>query len=430
MIHFVKLAASAFRLANHDFCPKLNPYVRWLKQPFGWVVAALLFSVLIGLLVGPQGWALAVAFLSLLIIGLAWPWLSMRGIRCSLVLPNGKMQENQADQLVLKISNFWPIPVYGLIVEGDFLQNVDAQEEPIAFSLRRIGALSVTEFPIQITPRRRGLMPSGEVHVKNGFPFGLVDVSKPVTCNKRALVWPQGEALHGSPPAEGDHANLFGSISNRSGNDGETIGVRCFRQGDGLRSIHWAQTARSRELMVRERQTPSATSTLVLLDLNPDHHAGRGSQSSFEWAIRIAASICLQVDEMQSRVRVVCIGLPRDQQNSVSNSKSIAGVMEFLARLPTFASQRDVDSKLLQRRFDVPALSQQSFLVGTLQSTGDFAGLELHPVLIDTETLDHANDRWLADSPESEGGIVVTAPELALGQLGFAWNRSFGHATG
>ena len=59
------------RVANYDFCPSWNWFFYWLKEPFGWVVAAIAFSLLIGVLVGPQGYVLAIAFTTLLILGMA-----------------------------------------------------------------------------------------------------------------------------------------------------------------------------------------------------------------------------------------------------------------------------------------------------------------------------------------------------------------------
>ena len=270
-------------------------------------------------------------------------------------------------------------------------------------------------------------MPSGEVVIKNGFPFGLADVSQSVDCDKQAIVWPDRQKLQGGPSTEGNHFNLFGSISDQSGNEGETIGVRSYRHGDGLRSIHWAQTARSRQLMVRERQTPSVTSTVVMLDLAADHHAGQGVHSSFEWAIRITASICHQINEMQSRVRVVCLGLPQGERGSASNARGIDSVMDFLACLPTFAALQQLDSGTLQQNIAIPSQSQQAFLVGTLQSAVGFNDDEIHSVLIDTETLtgDETGDQQslLSAKTMPRNGMVVTAPELAIGQLGFAWNE-------
>ena len=149
-----------------------NRYVYWLKKPIGWVVTAILFSILIGLFVGPQGYILASAFFGLLILGLVWPWLSMKGIRCRLTIANGPMKENEEGEIVLRVRNYWPVPVFGLIFEGDFLQSFSADEEPIAFSLKRAPAFSQTDFPVSITPHRRGVLPSGESGFKTAFHSG------------------------------------------------------------------------------------------------------------------------------------------------------------------------------------------------------------------------------------------------------------------
>jgi len=430
------LVASVGNAANHDFCPNLNKYVYWMKKPIGWVVGAIFFSFLIGLFVGPQGYVLAFAFIALLILGLVWPWLSMKGIRCSLVLPEAQMKENETTHVIFKVRNFWPIPVFGMIVEGDFLQDIDSSEEPIAFSLRRVPAFSETEFPLEITPLRRGLLPSGEVRTKNGFPFGLADVARQVEDIKQTLVWPACEPLEGSPPAEGSLFNLLGSMSDRSGNDGDTIGVRCYREGDLLRNIHWAQTVRSQRLMVRERQTPSSTTATVLLDLNPEHHLGEGIHSSFEWAIRIAASVCFQLHQQHSGVRVICIGLPAAERHTESNQHGIDYLMDYMAGLPTLNSLQALSvSETLRTRTENWSSAKQTFFVCTsrssVQSTFD---PDLKPILIELDGFDLKDETFTVHEPVGTPGrqnsMTVTSPGMAASQLGDLWKRSFGRAAG
>jgi uncharacterized protein (DUF58 family) len=436
----VRLLTSVLRAANHDFCPNLNVYVYWLKQPIGWVVAATFFSLLIGLFVGPQGFVLAFAFFALLILGLVWPWLSMKGIRCGLTIPGGPLKENEAGELVLSVRNYWPIPVFGLIIEGDFLQGFDADEEPIAFSLKRVPALSKTEFPVEVTPRRRGTLPAGEVLVRNGFPFGLADVSKPVLDIEQTLVWPQCSRLQGSPPAEGNLLNLAGALADRSGNDGETIGIRCYREGDRIRNIHWAQTVRSQKLMVRERQTLSSTVSTVLLDLSPEHHCGTGIDSSFEWAIRIAASICLQLHRTNSSFRVVCVGLPKKELNWNENTRGIESVMNFLAGLPTLKMQQEVEPDGIMTVCKNWVRSSQTFFVCTTSSAMEsFAASNIEPIVIQldgfaehelTLGLEASSSRPKHTVPARSGSFLVTSPRLASSQLELAWLGRFGHAAG
>ena len=130
-----------YRAANYDFCPGVNGMVMWLKKPLGWVVTAIAFSLLIGLMVGPQGYVMAFAFFALLVLGLSWPWLSMKGVHCELILPDKKVEENEELVINLRVKNFWPLPVFGLMIKGEFLQDIKEGEEPVAFSLKRVSPL-------------------------------------------------------------------------------------------------------------------------------------------------------------------------------------------------------------------------------------------------------------------------------------------------
>ena len=76
--NLLRYCASAVELLNYDFCPSANAYLYWLKQPVGWVVCGAIASLLVGLFIGPQGYVLTGAFLTLLLLGVSWPWLCMR----------------------------------------------------------------------------------------------------------------------------------------------------------------------------------------------------------------------------------------------------------------------------------------------------------------------------------------------------------------
>ncbi|WP_202921268.1 DUF58 domain-containing protein [Anatilimnocola aggregata] len=70
------------------------------------------------------------------------------------------------------------------------------------------------------------------------------------------------------------------------------LGTRAFRAGDLLRHVHWAQTARQGKLIVAERQANLSKEVRVSFDTDTINHFGVGTNASFEWAIRIAASFC------------------------------------------------------------------------------------------------------------------------------------------
>lgn len=438
-------------VANHDFCPNCNWLIDWLKTPLGWVICAVVFSLLVGLWVGPQGYTLAFVFLALLVLGLSWPWLSMKGIHCQLVMPDRRVEENEELEFVLRVKNFWPLPVFGMMIKGDFLQDCDGGDEPVAFSLKRIKAWSETEFRVPITPRRRGQLPTGEVSVASGFPFGLMDISKTVDAARPTLVWPSSVPLEGFPVSVSTRLCLQGALSDRVGNDGDSIGVRDYRHGDRLRNIHWAQSVRSQKLMVRERQSISSTGATVVLDLSPCDHNGDGIDSSFEWSIRIAASICSHLHESHSPVRVVCLGLP--SQTREDNRNGLRPIMDCLAKLPTFANAL----KLAESAKTQSAQGQQSasiyhqnvssndrvFLVGSSKSMRLQSGVlfnrkaNVTAVIVDSDGF-----KSEGELPPSKGAaastskgpscksktIFVASPQSAGEELASGWSRSFSDA--
>ncbi|MCG8587159.1 MAG: DUF58 domain-containing protein, partial [Pirellulales bacterium] len=100
-----------------------------------------------------------------------------------------------------------------------------------------------------------------------------------------------------------------GMLFDRPGNEGDMIGVRPYREGDRLRSIHWAQTARRDALIVTERQAAARRLVVVAVDLaafvgrkNTDDERAR---QRLETAIRVAASIAQEFHAHHAEVRFV-----------------------------------------------------------------------------------------------------------------------------
>lgn len=437
-----RIAKWVTQVATYDFCPNWNAFVYWLKEPVGWVVVAIAFSLLVGILVGPQGYVLAFAFATVLILGMAWPWISMQGIRCHLVLPDRRSSENEKLEIVFRVKNYWPLPIFGMMVKGDFLQELGIGDEPIAFSLKHVGPWSESEFRIPLSPQRRGSLPTGEVITTNGFPFGLVDISKTVTRTTPAIVWPACVPLESLPITDSTRFSLQGALRDQSGDDGESIGVRCYRSGDRLRNIHWAQTVRTQRLMVRERQKISTADATVALDLAPSTHAGHGSQSSYEWTIRIAASICSHLHESQSLVRVVCSGLQTTAKTTMDNRLGLRAIMDFLSELPVMqaelaeenASQSESNSE--NRVEPHHQFGGHVFIIGTNLSERlpRESAAQSTPIIIDVAGFGDANtksdtgpvSRTTVDvADQLDNGISITTPDSAADQLAHRWNRSF-----
>ncbi|MDA7908858.1 hypothetical protein N9B68_00030 [bacterium] len=140
---------------NYDFCPSFNRYLYWLKQPIGWIVCAVFASFLVGMFVGPQGFVLMWSFLGLLILGAVWPLLSLKAISCRLSFSKQRSAEGEDTVAVLEITNHWPVPFFGLMIVGDFLQDQVFEGDDVAIGLQRIPGASVSTFKWNVKPENQ-----------------------------------------------------------------------------------------------------------------------------------------------------------------------------------------------------------------------------------------------------------------------------------
>ena len=411
-------------LLNYDFCPSLNRYTYWLKQPIGWVVCGAGFSATVGFLVSPQGFVLMWAFLALIVIGAVWPWLCLKRVDCQLVFDRSRGRENGAMSATIEITNKWPLPVFGLMVEGQFLlDSIDSDD--VAVGLQRVPGWSVSRFSWKFEPKQRGVLPMDEPILTNGFPFGIYKSQTKIDLKRQTIVWPESTALQGIPGFDGTQFNIAGMMSDRSGIDGDVIGVRQYRQGDSLKHIHWGKSASRGRLIVQERQTCAQRRFEVILDLSPASHQGTGSKSSFEWAIRIASSVCAQLHQHQVQFELTCLGLPTGVPFRISNFKGLGAVLDFLARLPHL-DELVTNGGVSKSAFDLKSTRAKRFVVCTSQSVSNSAFHGAHLIELDAGQFeDFASESPASPATTSQikSAIQILTPELAFAQLKAGWEH-------
>ncbi|MBX3418948.1 MAG: DUF58 domain-containing protein [Pirellulaceae bacterium] len=326
-------------IGNTDFCPNANRYVYWLKQPIGWFVIGLSASILAGMFVGPQGFILAGAIGAVIFLGVIWPWLSLRGIRVKLGFRRRRVVEGDTLVAVISVENRWPIPVWGLAMERGF-PLPDGNETGPWLALSRIGPWTETEFDWAMTAPQRGVYPSQPCVVSNGFPFGIWRCEHAVEMEESVFVWPKTFPLRSFPEIVGDSISIEGCETLKAGQEGEVVDIRNFRIGDTLRQVHWAQTARRGTLMVRERQNKSRREVRVVLDIDPEIHFGSGPNGSFEWGMRVAASICREFHAHHFHVSCT-LG-----SDVISVPDHLAGIKPILDAMAKFRPEQVADPRL------------------------------------------------------------------------------------
>lgn len=302
-------AGNLVAFGNYDFCPWANRYVYWLKQPMGWFVVAAAAAALTAMFLEPQVWIVFGSLAAVMVLGVVWPWVAMRGTTAKITFDCRRCREGDRRQVRLAVHNRWPWPLWGLAVEnGFFLRPIDEENRPVA-ALARVPGWSRSKFVFEFCPDARGVYPHQMPELATGFPFGIWRAAKTISVEGALLVWPRTTTLTAIPSLGGDIADVIGMLFDRPGYEGDVIGVRPYRHGDRLRSIHWAQTARRDALIVTERQAAARRLVVVTVDVaafaNSDSRIEQPTNNSLEAAIRVAASIAQEFHAHHAQVRFV-----------------------------------------------------------------------------------------------------------------------------
>lgn len=234
------------RFWQRELCPKWDRYFDWLRQPLGWVVALGLFSILVGLLVGQQGWIVFGLCVAVVLMGICWPWLPSRFVTANLEWSRRSVIEGDELEAILRVHNPLPIPIWGFRIHGM------SQFGGIR-SLSCVSPWGTSEFRWTVSAGFRGSYPAESLVLSNGFPFGLVECEVAVVHEDELVVWPrlvEARIALGQGMADPQRSNghQIKSVV------GQLRGLRSYYPGDSMKQCHWPKTARTGELVVRENE--------------------------------------------------------------------------------------------------------------------------------------------------------------------------------
>ncbi len=265
-----------------DYFSRYDSCWRWARNPLSALILATIASALCGLCLHPQGFVLALGLGAFLLSGVAWPWLSLRGVVGTLSFEEARSREGRPVKARLSLSNRCPWGAWGLSIRAGL------GDGPAA-AVSHAPGRRTTELAWDFVPDRRGEYPAGRPSIASGFPFGLATSARPLAVTN-LLVWPKTFPVGPIPQVAGGLSSSGSAPRDRPGGSGDFLGVRPYRRGDSLRRVHWPQTARFGQMVVRELQSNAVPKVQVVLDAHPDGHAGPGPDGSREWSIRVAAS--------------------------------------------------------------------------------------------------------------------------------------------
>lgn len=274
-----------FALLTKKRRPILEAILRWVWTPASAVGLSALAALLCGLALQPQALMVAAALAVVLLVGLIWPWLSLRGLHGRISHQVDRVREGETLELEFEFRNRWPWSIWGVTVEASRMglsQDV---------SLERLRGWRTTQVKWRQPAATRGEYPNLPPRIICGFPFGLCLATRALRMSRRLIVWPRVVEV-GPVPEEAGMRTIEGGVPiNQPGHCDDLVGVRPYRRGDSLRRVHWSQTTRHNQLIICELQTYAQAWIQLVVDVAPEVHGGDGANGSREWAIRIAASL-------------------------------------------------------------------------------------------------------------------------------------------
>ena len=295
-------------LLSIDFCPSANRWVYWLKNPFWVLVLAIIGSGLCAALLNPMIFVLTALLLLVTLIATGLPWMAIRRVSCDVIFDVKRVRYGEPALVRLRIRNRNFFPVWGLscidgFAHSDHENAASDSDDGLAFG--RIGGRTTVEYTWPFVSKRRGVYPVNEtVKVETSFPFGLYRAQKNAEVVGRLIVWPETVELAGLPDSIESESADDQFSDRRVGEFGDMLGTRSFRQGDSLRRVHWAQTARQQSLIVTERQAPVTTVARIVLDTSARNHPEEKRGQTLEQCVRVAASVCKSLHDQHCRVEL------------------------------------------------------------------------------------------------------------------------------
>lgn len=248
---------------------RLHHLERLLRHPAGPLCCAAAIAALAFVLVSARALPLLGGILATLAIGCVAPWIAVRSATALIAWDRRRCRVG--DTLTATITWRSILPWWRPNVSLSWRDAEPEPRSPGSPAAMSTAATIDSARSVAVMPRRRGRFPRVAPAIESNRPFGVVTASRTLAMPAAVIVWPARAEMR-IPAGLVAAAGVGQETSERiTGSCGDSIGARDYREGDSMRSIHWAHTARRDTLVVRER--PGAAAAVVRLVV--DHRVER-----------------------------------------------------------------------------------------------------------------------------------------------------------
>ena len=242
-------------------------------------------------------WAIGALLSATLLTGFVWPRWLVRRLGVTRRGPS-RAEEGETIRFRVEVSNPGWLPRF-MVELGDRLPFVGLADAGQAAGEQVLGVVAylpgqrTTTFDVPVVCEKRGHYRLGPLSLASSFPLGLAEARLQRNDGVQTLtIYPDVFTIL-SLPLRGAPSQIHrgGYLLPEGAGAAEFSGMREYRRGDNPRHIHWPTTARLNELIVREYEPLASACLNIVLDQAAESNVGRGRESTFEYAVRIAASL-------------------------------------------------------------------------------------------------------------------------------------------
>ncbi len=229
------------------------------------------------------------AMTAALVTAAAWSWWAGRRVRLTRSSPPGPFVVGERFQEEFRIENRSRLPL-GLVELRDRSRLVGYEPGRALTLTPRADVTCRTEGRFAV----RGRHQLGPAELRLADPLGLFPRAVRCPTMTPVLVYPRLHELP-VPWMRGARSGRDVPRGARPSDRPPTVaGIREHDPGDGLRRIHWLESARRGRLISRRFDADEGSDVLVVLDCQAGVHAGTGADHSFEVAVALAGSVARQ----------------------------------------------------------------------------------------------------------------------------------------
>ncbi len=262
----------------------------------------------------PELYIIAVAAVALVAAAMAGVGMASGAVAVRRRLSEPRAHARDHLEVLVDLRNDGRLPTGLLLLEDAcpvlLRDGAAAGTRPGRFAIAGISPGTTVTRSYPIVAAARGRWNIGPMTLRLRDPFGVAERRRRYRATSELLIYPEvHELAHGPLPAV---AHAGGTSERRrlldSGDEFHTM--REYRDGDDLRRVHWASTARRGKLMVRQNEQPWAAQATLLLDTRAAAHHGGGPSSTFEQSVVATASVAAHLSRRGYDVRLTTVGDP------------------------------------------------------------------------------------------------------------------------